>query len=148
VVSEFRIEIDRPLKDVYAAFNNPANMPRWLEGLQRTEQISGTPGQVGSKMKQIYLERGRIVEMVETMTAHEPMKYMSGNLEAPGMNCAIHIEFVDKGTTSVVVARTEMQSRGLMMRLMLPFIRGTVRKRQSGDLHRFKTKLEAGDLAL
>ena len=148
MVSEFRIEVDRPLKDVYAAFNNPENMPRWLAGLQRTEQISGRAGEVGSKTRQIYLERGRTVELIETMTAHEPMKRMSGNLEGPGMNCAIHIEFVDKGDRSVVIARTEMQSRSFMMSLMLPFIRGAVRKRQSGDLHRFKKLMEAGELAL
>lgn len=148
MVSEFRVEIDRPLKEVWAAFNNPGNMPRWLEGLQRTEQISGRPGEVGSKMKQVYLERGRIVEMIETLTAHEPMKSMSGNLEAPGMNCAIHIEFVDRGAKCLVIAQTEFRSRGLMMRLMMPFIRGAVRKRQGGDLRRFKVLMEAGELAL
>lgn len=148
MVSEFRVEVDRPLKDVYAAFNNPDNMPRWLEGLQRTEQISGRPGEVGSKMKQIYLERGRIVEMIETMTAHEPMKSMSGNLEAPGMTCAIHIEFVDKGASTVVVARTNMKAQSFLMTLMTPFIRGAVRKRQRGDLARFKSLIEADELAL
>ena len=71
MVSEFRIEIDRPLCEVYAAFNNPDNLPRWITGLQRTEPISGTPGQVGAKTRQIYLERGRIVEMIETITAAE-----------------------------------------------------------------------------
>ena len=59
MVSEFKIEIERPLKDVYAAFNNPDNLPRWIQGLQRTEHISGTPGEVGSVTRQIYLERGR-----------------------------------------------------------------------------------------
>ena len=43
MVSEFRIEIARPLREVYAAFNNPDNLPRWISGLQRTEPISGTP---------------------------------------------------------------------------------------------------------
>lgn len=147
MLAELSIEVERPLKDVYAAFNNPDNLPRWLSGLQRTEPISGRPGEVGSKTRQIYLERGRIVELVETITAHEPMKRLSNELEGPGMLCAIHVEFVDRGDRTLVLARTELRSRSLMMSLMLPFLRSSVRKRQTADLERFKERLEAGDLS-
>ena len=68
---EYEIEIDKPLDEVYAAWQRPENLPRWLTGLQRTEPISGKPGEVGSRTRQIYLERGRTVEMIETITAHE-----------------------------------------------------------------------------
>jgi len=145
--SEYRIEVDRPLKEVYAAFNNPENLPRWLSGLQRTEPISGSPGEVGSRTRQIYLERGRVVELIETITAHEPMKRLSSRLEGPGMICTIHVEFVDRGDRCLVIARSDLESRSLMMSLMLPFVTRSVRKRQDADLHRFKELLEGGDLA-
>ena len=147
MVSEFKIEIDRPLKDVYAAFANPENMPRWLHGLQRTEQIKGKPGQVGSQMRMIYLERGKTVELIETITAHEPMKYMKGVLTGPGIESAIHMEYVDRGDKTTVISRSEWQSKGIMMAIMKPFIKNQVRKRQGGDLQRFKKLMEAGELA-
>ena len=147
MVSEFRIEIGRPLKEVYAAFNNPANLPRWIAGLQRTELISGTPGEVGAKTRQIYLERGRIVELIETITAREPLKRFSGDIDGQGVNCAIHVEFVDRGSSTLVVARADMRSRSFMLSLMMPFIKGSVRKRQGGDFERFKQLMEAGELA-
>lgn len=146
MVSEFRVEIDRPLKEVYAAFNNPANLPRWISGLERTETISGTPGEVGARTRQIYLERGRTVELIETITAHEPMRRFSGELEGQGMNCAMQVEFVDRGDSTLVIARTDMRSRSFLLSLMLPFIKGSIRKRQGGDLERFKRLLEAGEL--
>lgn len=147
MVSEFRIEIDRPLSDVYAAFNNPDNLPRWITGLQRTEPISGTPGQVGAKTRQIYLERGRAIELIETITAHEPMRHFSGEIEGQGMNCAIHVTFVDRGRSTLVVAGSDLRSRSFLLSLMLPFIKGSVRKRQFGDFERFKRLLEAGELS-
>ncbi len=147
MVSEFRIEIDRPLGEVYAAFNNPDNLPRWITGLQRTEPISGTPGQVGAKTRQIYLERGRIVELIETITAHEPMKRFAGEIAGQGMNCAIHVEFVDRGGSTLVVAGADMRSRSFMLSLMLPFIKSSIRKRQGADFERFKRLLEAGELS-
>ncbi len=146
MVSEFRIEIDRPLKEVYAAFNNPDNLPRWISGLQRTEHISGTPGQVGAKTRQIYLEHGRIIELIETITAHEPMKRFAGDITGEGVNCAIHVEFVDRGRSTLVVLGSDVQSRTFMIRLMLPFISASIRKRQGSDLKRFKSLVEAGEL--
>jgi len=147
MVSEFRIEIDRPLREVYAAFNNPDNLPRWISGLQRTEPISGTPGHVGAKTRQIYLERGRTVELIETITAHEPMKRFAGEIDGQGVSCAIHVEFVDRGRSTLVVARADMRSRSFMLSLMMPFIKGSIRKRQGGDFERFKRLLEAGELS-
>jgi uncharacterized membrane protein len=147
VLSQFRIEIDRPLSEVYAAFNNPDNLPRWITGLQRTEPISGTPGQVGAKTRQIYLERGRIVELIETITAHEPMKRFVGEIDGQGMNCAIHVEFVDRGRSTLVVAGSDLRSRSFMLSLMLPFIKASIHKRQGADFERFKRLLEAGELS-
>src|SRR4029434_5206432 len=119
MVSEFRIEIDRPLREVYAAFNNSDNLPRWISGLQRTEPISGTPGQVGAKTRQIYLERGRIVELIETITATDPLKRFSGVIDGQCMDCSNHVEFVDRGASTLVVARADMRSRSFMLSLML-----------------------------
>ena len=144
---EYEVEIDRPLKEVYRAFNDPENLPRWLTGLQRTEPISGTPGEIGSKTRHIYLERGRTVEMIETITAHEPEKHFAGTLEIPqGMQCKIEVDFVGKGDRTGVRMRSGFESRSFMMTLMLPFVRGQVKKRQLGDLQNFKRMVEAGEL--
>ena len=144
---QYEIEIDKPVSEVYAAFYNPDNLPRWLIGLQRIEPISGTPGQVGSKSRQIYLERGRIVELIETITEHEPEKSFGGNIEGQGVNCSLHFEFVDRGSRTLVRATSNLHSKSLIMRLMWPLIRGGIRKRQNGSIQRFKELLEAGELA-
>lgn len=143
---EYEVEIAKPLREVYAAFNDPDNMPRWLTGLQRTEQISGEPGQVGSVSKQIYLERGRIVEMVETITAHEAERFFEGNLEGPGVNGQLRVEFIDRGERTGVRFASDMKGTGFFSRLMMPLMKGTIRKRQAGDLDRFKELVEAGEL--
>jgi hypothetical protein len=91
--------------------------------------MSGTPGQIGAKTRQIYLERGRTVE---------PMKRFAGELAGQGMNCAIYVEFVDRGRSTLVVAGADVRSRSFMLSLMLPFIKGSIRTRQGGDFERFK----------
>ena len=144
---EHEIEIRKPLSEVYAAFNNPENLPRWLTGLQRTEVISGTPGQVGCKTRQIYLERGKTVELIETITAHEPEKHMSGELAGPGMKMSMQVDFVDRGDRTLLKVRSAFRDKSLMLRLMMPFFKGSIAKRQTGDLRRFTEMVEAGELS-
>lgn len=143
---EHEIEIHKPLKDVYQAFREPENLPRWLKGLQRTEQISGTPGEVGSVAKQIYLERGRIVEMYETITAHEPEKFFAGTIEGPGMEGTLRVDFTDKGDKTGMRFSGNFKACSFLMSIMMPFMRGAIRKRQMGDLETFRRLVEAGEL--
>ncbi len=144
---EHEIEIDKPIADVYQAFRDPENLPRWLTGLQQTVQISGTPGEVGSVSKQIYLERGRTVEMIETITAHEPGKYFAGTLEGPGMSGTLRVDFADRdGTSTLMRFSGDIEPCGFMMSIMMPFMKGAIRKRQMGDLENFKQLVEAGEI--
>jgi len=140
------VRIEKPVREVYRAFNDPDDLPRWITGLQRTEPISGKPGEVGSRTRQVYLERGRTVELIETITAHEPEKHFAGTIEAPGVNMALEVDFVDEGDATLVRMRSDPKSKGFAMSLMMPFLKGTIRKRQEGDLKRFKQMVESGDL--
>ena len=147
MVFQYEVEIDKPVSEVYRAFNNPDNMPRWLTGFQRFEPISGEPGRPGSTARHVYLERGRTVELIETITLHEPEKRFEGRLEGQGVNCAMQVEFVDKGDTTIVRARSDFRSRSFLMSLMLPFVGKGIRERQGSDLRRFKELIEAGKIA-
>lgn len=140
------IEVARPLEEVYGAFNNPGNLPRWLTGLERTERIEGEPGEVGSKTRQVYLERGRVVEMVETITAHEAGRLFEGTLEAPGMHSTLRVEFDDLGDRTGVRFTGSFRPDSVLMTLMAPFLKRVMRKRQAADLATFKRLVEAGEI--
>ncbi|MBK8847632.1 MAG: SRPBCC family protein [Bacteroidetes bacterium] len=62
------IEIDRPIAQVIAAFDNPENLSKWMQGLQSIEHISGIPGQLGAKSKIKFKTGSREIEMIETIT--------------------------------------------------------------------------------
>ena len=143
---EYEIEIDKPLRDVYRAFKDPDNLPRWLTGLQRTEQLSGEPGEVGSVSRQIYLERGRTVEMIETITAHEPEKLFAGTLEGPGMKGTLRVDFVDRGPRTGLRFSGDVEPCSFMMSIFMPFMKKSIRQRQAGDLDTFKRLVEAGEI--
>ena len=61
------IEINRPINQVISLFDSFENLKKWQPGLQSFEHMEGTPGKIGAKTRLIYDERGKAVEMIETI---------------------------------------------------------------------------------
>lgn len=79
------VEIDKPIEVVIAAFDNPDNLPKWMQGLQSFEHISGTPGQQGAKSRLKFKTGSREIEMVETITKRNLPYEFAGTYEAKGV---------------------------------------------------------------
>lgn len=79
------IIINKPIKEVVALFDNPNNLYEWMEGLQKFEHLSGTPGEPGAKSKLLFKMGNREIEMIETITARDLPTKFSGTYEANGV---------------------------------------------------------------
>ncbi len=62
------IIIEQPREKVIEKMDNLENLKHWQKGLISTEHISGTPGEVGAKMKLNYKFGKREMTLVETIT--------------------------------------------------------------------------------
>ena len=61
------IVIDRPVNEVISKLDSAQNLKHWQSGLVSTEHLSGTPGELGAKMRLKYRFGKREMEMVETI---------------------------------------------------------------------------------
>jgi hypothetical protein len=75
------IEINKPIEQVVALFDEPANMKHWMEGLLGIEYLSGVPGQPGAKARLKFKVRSRSFDMVETITGRDLPKSFSAKYE-------------------------------------------------------------------
>ena len=88
------IIIDLPREEVVKLFDSEENMYKWMEGLQSTEQLEGTPGQVGAKMKLSFKMGKREIDMVETITHRNLPEEFFGTYEAKA--CGMRLEIILK----------------------------------------------------
>ena len=49
-----QIVIDLPRRRVVELFDDPANLPKWMTGLQSFEHVSGEPGRPGAKSRLLF----------------------------------------------------------------------------------------------
>lgn len=139
------ILIDRPIENVIALFDNVDNMYKWMEGLQKVEHISGTPGQPGAKMKLYYKMGKREIDMVETVTVRNLPHEFSGTYEAKGVFNIVKNFFVKVSDTQTKYStEQEFQFKGFMKIIGFLFP-GMFKKQSMKYLEDFKRFVESQD---
>lgn len=124
------IDIDLPRDRVIELFDSTENMKHWQEGLVSHEHISGTPGEVGAKMKLQYKMGKREIDMVETITKRELPDEFAGTYEAKNVFNIVDNTFVAVSTHKTKwVSYNEFQFKGFMK--LIGFIMPGAFKKQS-----------------
>lgn len=135
--------IEKPLKEVYEAISDSSKVKQWLQGLEKIEPISGTPMQAGYKSKYTFIENGRTAIFHEEMTAVSPYESFTYILESDALTMEGHTEMRHKNGKTELTVSNKVKGKTLGMKIMMPFLKGMMRKRQMQDFARFKAMLEA-----
>lgn len=142
VVYNTQIEIDRPVKDVYAVMSNIDKASQWITGLKKVEPLSGTPGQVGFESKYTFEERGKEVVFYEKILEVVPESHFSFHLRSDGIDMETKTVLKAQDGGTIVQMNNKVKANGLIMKLALPLMKGVMKKRQNQDLQQLKQLVE------
>jgi uncharacterized membrane protein len=137
------IEINKPVSKVIELFDSVDNMYKWMEGLEKFEPISGTPGEVGAKSKLTFKMKRGTLEMLETITVKNLPKEFSGTYDAKGVHNIVKNFFHEiPGGKTRYVTDQEFQFTGFMKVLgfLMP---GMFKKQSMKHLTAFKNFVES-----
>ena len=122
--------INAPIEKVIALFDDPQNLPKWMEGLQSFEHISGTPGQPGAKSRLKFKIGKREFDLIETVTVRDLPHEFSGTYDAQGVQNIVRNRFIKlAGDKTKYVTENEFQFKGFMK--ILAFLMSGAFKKQS-----------------
>jgi ligand-binding SRPBCC domain-containing protein len=138
-----RIIINKPIVEVWNFYDNIDNMRKWLTGFQKFEHVSGVHGHPGAKGKHFYNEKGRTIILDEEILERHKYHQLKGKLSDPNMDCIFDTHFTDlhDGRTEMITS-SDFTFKTLSMKLMTPFIRGSIKKRQDTDFLKLKNAIE------
>lgn len=139
---ECEVTINLPRERVIELFDSSENIAKWQPTLQSFTHTSGNPGHPGAKSTLVYLERGRNMEMIETITTRDLPDQFSATYEAKGVMNWVHNYFYEKGDQTRWLMKTEFKLSGFM-RLIGIFMRGTFPKQTQEMMDNFKNFAEA-----
>ena len=143
MLTEMRIIINRPVREVWEFFQNPDNLKLWLSGFQKVEHVSGVPGTVGAKAKHYFLERGKELILDEEILEVIPEKKFVGTLGSSMMLNTVTNYFKDigNGQTEYSIS-SDTQFKGFLWKQFGPLMKGEFKKRQERDMQTIKDILE------
>lgn len=136
------VTVNKQVEEVWQAFMNPANLPHWLTGFVSVTPISGQPGMPGSKNKIVLKERGREMVAEETVQEITSPKHFRCTIASTQMNSENDFRFVSFGHYTEIIQTVQLHPNGFMMKLLLPFVKGTAQKTMTNDLMKLKIFIE------
>ena len=144
---KFNVEviIDLPREEVIKKMDNVDNMKHWQRGLVSAEHISGTPGQVGAKMKLNYEFGKRKMELIESITKNNFPDEFNATYTTKGMNNIqenVFEETADGKTKWTSIC--EFIPASFMMRVMATLMPGAFKKQSKKYMEDFKNFAEQG----
>ena len=145
MLTETKVIINKPIKEVWEFFKDPDNLVLWLSGFQRFEHISGTPGTVGAKAKHHFLEKGKELILDGELTEVIPEKRITGILDSSMMLNTVTNRFKElEGQQTELSISSDTQLKGFLWKQIGPLMKGEFKKRQERDLQTLKHILENG----
>lgn len=132
------IDIDAPLETVLKKFDSLDNLKEWQPGFESYELLSGEAGQVGAKTKLKYINRGREMEMVETIIKRDLPHMFSASYDAKGASSVIESRFEPLGDDKTRWHFfTEFHGSGIY-KVMMILMPGAFKKQSRLFLNKFK----------
>lgn len=139
------IIVNVPIKEFIEKLDNPENMKHWQRGLIDYDHISGTPNEIGSKMKLTYKMGKREMELVETITFQDLPHALHTTYDTKGMHNIQEnfFEEIDANTTKWT-SKNEFLATSFMLRMMTLLMPGAFKKQSKKYLQDFKNFAENG----
>lgn len=115
---EHAVVIDRPLDEVWTAFDDPELIVEWQKALVACEQISGEPGENGSVSRQRVKRSDGEAELTVTLLSRRPPEFSKSHYDGLRLPFSISNTFkvVDDDTTewhAVVDVRLNLMQTAL-----------------------------------
>ncbi len=140
---ESEIVVNKPLKEAWSVMQDPAKAKLWLKGIKNIEHVSGRQGEVGAVTKYTFVENGQESIIVETIKSVVPDKSIAMDFVMEGvMVMDYEIEFEESAGKTKIKSATTTTGQGMIMRSMMPLLKGTMKAQEDENLSNLKKVIE------
>lgn len=142
----FKLEtlIHKPRQEVWNAFGNIENMPKWQPTLIKHEVLSGLPGQPGSVSELNYKDGEREFSLIEKIIHdNEPNDLESAYENRFAVN-VVKNTFIEQGKDQTLwIVENEFKFKTLLMKIIGNVLKKNYVRRTQRDMEHFKEMLES-----
>lgn len=139
---EHSVVINRPVADVFAYASNPANEPKWQDGVVDAGISSGNEMAVGAEITETRKFMGRDMVSRLTVTEYEPNKKFAGRVTEGPVPFEVTETFEEMDGGTKVTVHIEGEPGGFF-KLAGGMVQKQLESQTAADFERLKKILEA-----
>lgn len=138
------ITIKAPVETIAGALANPDNFPFWQKYLERFEVIRGMPGrtEAGSIGLLHYSDKGKSYTMEDRLLYCEPGKKYVSQVTSDFIEARVETTLATCGNKTEMILTWSGKGRILILKLLLPFLRGRMIRQSQTELETFRQLVE------
>jgi len=140
---EAKVEINKPLKEVFALFNDDDSLKKWVPDIKSIEVLEEKPGIIGSRYRMVVVDgNGNDITMEEKVLAYIENEKVTLYFDAQGMLKTDDYTFTSDGSKTIITNRSTCKSDSYIFGCMMPYFKGTFKDIDQGYLNNFKAFAE------
>ncbi|WP_428740568.1 SRPBCC family protein [Tenacibaculum sp.] len=143
VVYTNEVQINKPVNEVFADFQNVDLMKQWMPEVKSIETLEEKTNKVGSTYRVVVDNQGRMVTMTEEILAFEENKRITFHFDAESISKIDDYVFFSEGNTTKIIQTTTSTSESYIMSCLLPYFKSKPRRISQQYLDQFKKASEA-----
>ncbi|HWO77065.1 MAG TPA: SRPBCC family protein [Bacillus sp. (in: firmicutes)] len=137
------IEVNKPLKEVFAAVSNAENGPHFFDNVEKVEKITDGPIQIGTKYKETKQIRSYKAEAILEVADYVTNKQYKVKSEPNGLIVWNEYTFTPTEQGTKIEFKMKIQTKGIRNLLTRPIIVNILKKENETHLSNIKKFLEA-----
>lgn len=137
-------DINVPIDNAVELFSNTDNLKKWQDGFQTLTHLSGEPGKPGAKSEIIFINKGHIIKLSETIqVANLPKEWTALYEHSHGANTnSSTFEKLSDKTTRYSMTTESIHIIGLLPKIMAALMPGMFKKHTQKWVDNFKAFAE------
>lgn len=136
------IIVDKSLAESWTVSQDESKMAAWLEGFQRIDHVSGSPGTVGAVSDVYFITDGQEMVIRETIKEIIPNQSMSMSFasEFMDMEYRLAMEAIDGKTK--ISSTTAAVGNGIISKSIMALMSGSIKAQEETNLSKLKETIE------
>lgn len=139
---ECEIMVDKSLRESWAVSQDQEKMSEWLDGFQKTEHVSGSPGTVGAVSDVYFITDGEEMTIRETITDIVPDESISMSFTSDFMDMDYKLTMKSVDGKTKISSNTTAIGNGVVSKSIMALMGSSIKAQEETNLTSLKNTIE------
>lgn len=136
------IMVNKPLTESWAVSQDEEKMSHWLDGFQKIEYVSGSPGTVGSVSDVYFKTDGQEMTIRETITDIVPNESVSMTFTSDFMDMDYKLTMTSIDGKTKIKSSTTCEGNGMVSKSLIALMENSFETQEQTNLSNLKKTIE------